>query len=205
MINLSRLMLMLTLVCCSSAQAQTKYDQVQNNSTRATAQQLGQTNAEQDQKTAQGDSVQNRKTALLNTRQDAKNAALNAIQDKAVVEDQLRQDAFAQQNADKIAKIASIADAKRDRASVRVKDQVAANTADLQAVQERSLTDRQFLMLLAATVGVMLLAIWLMLQRGIVRLMFISKEIKTMAEMLAGRTELLEQHIADTTPSEGSK
>lgn len=137
--------------------------------------------------------------------QDRKAATTNAIQDRAVVADQIRQD-----DADEVRdlQIASSVKTATD-AENRVQDAVmnasnvqqrqntvklASTAARVEAVEEQSITDRQFMAFLAMAIGGMLFALWLM-QRGS------AKRLENAAKTLVERTEMLEAHIAETTPA----
>ncbi len=97
----------------------------------------------------------------------------DAKQDKAVIKDQVRQDkADTRQNAN----------VKADNAAQDAK--IAKNAA-----QVESISDRQFMIVMTAVIAMLLVAIWLLLQRGASRQHAASVKLQGVADILMERTE----------------
>lgn len=104
----------------------------------------------------------------------------DAMQDKAVVADQKRQDkADSRQNA-VVATDNAVQDAK-----------IAKNAAKVE-----SINDRQFMLVMTAVIAMLLVAIWLLLQRGASRQHAASEKLQGVADILMKRTEVIEAEIA---------
>lgn len=134
-----------------------------------------------------------------------------AIQDKAVVRDQIRQDKAAAETRTEVASALAI---KAAATTTRQDANAAMNFAKIEAIEEQDTTDRQIIFYMGLAMTGMLLAVWLMvrtavrsLAEGLKKVLLVKQatldavnDLNGLAGILATRTELLEAHIAVTTP-----
>ncbi len=109
-------------------------------------------------------------------------------QDRAVVKDQRRQDSDdARQNAT----------VKADNAAQDAASKAVDNRQDVKLAKAvgriDEITDRQFMLVMTATLGLLLVAIWLILQRGASRQHTASNKLQAVADKLMARINILEK------------
>ncbi len=97
--------------------------------------------------------------------------ANDKIQDKTVVKENAAQDAAAQ-----------VVTARQDVKLAKVAGRV------------DEITDRQFMLVMTATLGLLLVAIWLILQRGASRQHTASNKLQAVADTLMARINILEKN-----------